>query len=154
MSRAAAAAAGVFLTSCIGDRLSTSPTPRPSFGATPAGVDTRWPIKHVVYLMLENRSFDNLFGRYPGARGTSTGMRSGIEVPLIQCPEWLPGDLPHDLASWEIAFNDGGMDGFAFGEYGRYFAYSQFDRADVPNYFGWADEFVLCDNVFASVAGP
>lgn len=154
MSRSAAAAAGVFVTSCIGDRLSTSPTPRPSFGVTPVGIDTRWPIKHVVYLMLENRSFDNLFGRYPGARGTSTGMRSGVEVPLISCPEWLPGDLPHDLASWEIAFNDGGMDGFAFGEYGRYFAYSQFDRADVPNYFGWADEFVLCDNVFASVAGP
>jgi phospholipase C len=154
MSRSAAAAAGVFLTSCIGDRLSTSPTPRPPFGATPAGVDTRWPIKHVVYLMLENRSFDNLFGRYPRARGRTTGIRSGVEVPLIHCPEWLPGDLPHDLDSWRIAFNGGGMDGFAFGQYGRYFAYSQFDRADVPNYFGWADEFVLCDNVFASVAGP
>ncbi len=154
MSRSAAAAAGVLLTSCIGDRLSTSPTPRPSFGATPAGVETRWPIKHVVYLMLENRSFDNLFGRYPRARGRTTGIRSGVEVPLIRCPEWLPGDLPHDLDSWRIAFNGGRMDGFAFGQYGRYFAYSQFDRADVPNYFTWADEFVLCDNVFASVAGP
>ena len=39
--------------------------------------------------------------------------------------------------------NGGKMDGFAIGEYGPYFAYSQFDRPDVPNYFRWADEFVL-----------
>jgi phospholipase C len=154
MSRSAAAAAGVFLSSCFGERLSTSPTPRPSFGATPAAVETRWPIKHVVYVMLENRSFDNLFGRFPAANGTRTGIRSGAEVPLIRCPEWLPGDLPHDLAAWLLSYNGGRMDGFAMGEYGPYFAYSQFERADVPNYFHWADEYVLCDNVFASVAGP
>ena len=50
--------------------------------------------------------------------------------------------------------NDGKMDGFAIGEYGPSFAYSQFDRPDVPSYFQWADEYVLCDNFFASVAGP
>jgi phospholipase C len=154
MSRSAAAAAGVFLSSCFGERLSTAPTPRPSFGAVAGEVETRWPIKRVLYLMLENRSFDNLFGRYPGARGTRTGTRLGSEVPLVRCPEWLPGDLPHDLAAWLLSHNGGRMDGFAIGEYGPDFAYSQFDREDVPNYFHWADEYALCDNVFASVAGP
>jgi phospholipase C len=156
MSRSAAAAAGFFVTSCIGERLSTSPEPRPSFSATstPAAVPTRWPVDRVVYLMLENRSFDNIFGRYPGANGTRTGVRWGEEVRLRRCPEWLPGDLPHDTASWHAMHNGGKMDGFAIGEYGPYFAYSQFDRPDVPNYFRWADEFVLCDNFFASVAGP
>jgi phospholipase C len=154
MSRSAAAAAGVFLSSCFGERLSTAPTPRPSFGPVAGEVETRWPIKRVLYLMLENRSFDNLFGRYPGARGTRTGVRFGSEVPLVRCPEWLPGDLPHDLAAWLLSHNGGRMDGFAIGDYGPYFAYSQFDREDVPNYFHWADEYALCDNVFASVAGP
>lgn len=154
MSRSAAAAAGIFLSSCFGERVATAPTPRPSFGPVAKEVETRWPIKRVLYLMLENRSFDNLFGRYPGATGTRTGIRSGVEVPLIRCPEWLPGDLPHDLAAWLLSHNGGRMDGFGIGDYGRYFAYSQFDREDVPNYFAWADEYVLCDNVFASVAGP
>jgi phospholipase C len=103
---------------------------------------------------MENRSFDNLFGRYPGANGVRTGVRDGAEVPLIHCPEWLPGDLPHDTSAWHDSYNEGAMDGFALGEYGPYFAYSQFGRRDIPNYFTWADRFVLCDNFFASVAGP
>ena len=155
MSASAATAAGVFVTSCIGERLSTSPEPRPTFSPTPPpALETRWPIDRVVYLMLENRSFDNLFGRFPGANGTRTGVRWGQEVPLQRCPEWLPGDLPHDTASWHVSYNDGKMDGFAIGEFGPYFAYSQFDRPDVPNYFHWAEDYVLCDNFFASVAGP
>jgi phospholipase C len=155
MTRSAAAAAGVFLSSCFGDKMSTTPTPRPTFSATPAAeIETRWPIKHVIYLMLENRSFDNLFGRFPGARGTTTGIRYGNDVPLIRCPEWLPGDLPHDRAAWDLCYNDGAMDGFAIGPYGIYYAYSQFHRDDVPNYYGWAEDFVLNDHTFASVAGP
>jgi phospholipase C len=46
------------------------------------------------------------------------------------------------------------MDGFALGRFGPHYAYSQFNRHDIPNYFHWADEFVLGDNFFASVAGP
>jgi phospholipase C len=154
MSRSAAAAAGLFLSSCFVDKVSTTPSPRPTFGAPLDTIDTRWPIDRVVYLMLENRSFDNLFGRFPGVDGATTGVRLGQEVPLGRCPEWLPGDLPHDLSSWEACYHQGAMDGFAIGEFGPYFAYSQFGRADVPNYYHWAREFVLGDNFFASVAGP
>ncbi len=154
LSRSAAAAAGLFLSSCFGAKVSTSPRPRPSFGSSPGSHETRWPIDRIVYLMLENRSFDNLFGRFPGAEGTRVGVRLGQEVPLIRCPEWLPGDLAHDTSSWQASFNDGRMDGFAIGDFGPYFAYSQFAPQDVPNYYAWAKEFVLCDNFFASVAGP
>jgi phospholipase C len=154
MSRSAAAAAGLFLSSCFGDRVATAPTPRPSYGPVPARVQTRWPIKRVLYLMLENRSFDNMFGRFPGANGATVGVRWGREVPLIRCPEWLPGDLPHSLAAWNASYNGGRMDGFAIGEYGPYFAYSQFTRRDIPNYYAWAEDYVLNDHTFASVAGP
>jgi phospholipase C len=154
MSRSAAAAAGVFLSACTGSRLSTNPTPRPTFGTDPLLVDTRWPIKRVVYVMLENRSFDNLFGRFPGANGASSGVRWGSEVPLVDCPEWLPGDLPHDLTAWLDAYNRGLMDGFAQGEYGPYYSYSSFPDHEIPTWFHWAENYVLCDNFFASAAGP
>jgi phospholipase C len=51
-------------------------------------------------------------------------------------------------------YRGGAMDGFAIGDYGPYYAYSQFAPADLPSYYTWARRFVLCDNVFASVAGP
>jgi phospholipase C len=154
MTRSAAAAAGVFLSSCTGARMSTAPRPRPTFGLSPEAIDTRWPIKRVVYLMLENRSFDNLFGRFPGVNGATTGVQLGAETPLVHCPEWLPGDLPHDLAAWVSCHNGGEMDGFAQGTYGPYYAYSQFDREDIPTYWHWAENYVLSDNFFASASGP
>ena len=35
--------------------------------ATPT-IDTATPIKRVIYVMLENRSFNNVFGGFPGVR--------------------------------------------------------------------------------------
>ena len=154
MSRSAAAAAGLFLSSCFGGRVSTSPQPRPTYGGPVHKLDTKWPIDHVIYLMMENRSFDNLFGRFPGAEGTRTGLMRGQEVALRHCTEWLPGDLPHERADWLACYDDGRMDGFAIGPFGADFAYSQFNGADIPNYYHWAKEFVLGDHFFASVAGP
>ena len=155
MSRSAATAAGVFLSSCTGSRLSTAPTPRPTFAATPAAeIETRWPIKHVVYLMLENRSFDNLFGRFPGADGDDRGGPGRPGGPPRALSRVAAGDLSHTTDAWNACYRDGQMDGFALGEFGPYFAYSQFDRHDVPNYYAWAQDFVLSDHTFASVPGP
>ena len=43
---------------------------------------TRWPIKHVIFIIKENRSFDQLFGRFPGANGARFGYDHGKRVPL------------------------------------------------------------------------
>ena len=60
-----------------------SPTgPVADAGAAVAAIDTRWPIKRVVYLMLENRSFDHVFGSFPGVDGATVGNLHGKEVPL------------------------------------------------------------------------
>ena len=142
------AVAGATLFSCTGGRRI------PKVGDVISAVDTRWPIKRVVYLMLENRSFDNIFGKYVGANGATEGVNLGAEVPLVRCTEWLPGDLPHDRAAALNCLNNGRLDGFATGIYGPAFAYSQFDRHQLPNYWSWADEYVLADNFFASALGP
>jgi phospholipase C len=157
MEWSASAAGAVFLASCTGGprpRAPGRPSPRPIFGVRPETLETRWPIKRVVYLMLENRSFDNLFGRFPGADGVTVGVRGGREVPLEHCPEWLPGDLPHDYKAALLGLNGGKMDGFSQGEFGKLYAYSQFDPQDIPNYWYWAKNYVLSDNFFASVLGP
>lgn len=144
----AMAVAGGVLFSCTGGKV----IPRVSPPAT--GIDTRWPIKRVLYVMMENRSFDNLFGTFPGVNGATVGVKWGEETPLIRCPDWLPGDLPHDRAAALNCLNQGKLDGFAGGAYGDPWSYSQFQEGQLPNYWFWAKEYALSDNFFASALGP
>jgi phospholipase C len=121
----------------------------------PVRVDTRWPIKHVVYVMLENRSFNHLFGAFPGVRdGTSVGIVDGKEVPLITAPEWMPADLPHDRAAAVNDVHGGSMDGFGAYDPGDVpavkYAMSLHQRDTMANWWHWAENFVLCDRFFAS----
>ncbi len=126
---------------------------RPVTDRTPT-IETRWPIKRVVYIMLENRSFDCLFGTFPGANGATVGVSYGKEVPLIDCPDWLPGDLSHDHAAALNCLDGGKLDGFGTGIYGPIYGYSQLHEPQIPNYWAWARQFVLADNFFASALGP
>jgi phospholipase C len=138
------------------DRLLTrgsglSPVPSPY----PTAVDTRWPIKRVVYVMLENRSFNHMFAGYPGARNTSrVGLIDNKEVPLVPAPEWLPADLPHDRSAALHDVNGGKMDGFGMFSPGDVpavkYALSYQERDAVANWWHWAGNFVLCDHFFAS----
>jgi phospholipase C len=148
LQKTAMAVAGGVLFACTGGRkvpVIDDPSP---------GLQTRWPIKRVIYLMLENRSFNNLFGRFPGVRGTMVGVEHGEEKRLIRCPEWLPGDLPHDQAAHRFSVNGGAMDGFGTGMYGSVYGYSVFDEDQIPNYWHWAREYAISENFFASAAGP
>lgn len=148
LRRSAYTVAGATLFSCTGGRVIPKlddPTP---------AIDTRTPIKRVVYVMLENRSFNNLFGAFPGVRGTTVGADLGKEKPLMRCPDWLPGDLPHDRVAAISSINAGAMDGFGLGIYGSTYAYTQFDPDQIPNYWLWAKEYALSDNFFASANGP
>jgi phospholipase C len=135
---------------------SPSTTPRTSAdGSVDASrISTRWPIKHVVFVIKENRTYDHLFGRFPGGRGVTVGMQDGARRPLSPGTDHrLPGDLPHCYVCAIQAWNRGAMDGFHQGRYADW-AYTQLRRAQLPNYWRWAEEFVLFDNFFASAHGP
>src|SRR5437660_10311001 len=112
LTRSAMAVAGATLASCTGG------SPVPHLGDNVAKIDTQWPIKRVVYLMMENRSYDNLFGRFPRGNGATVGVRDGREVPLGRCPQWRPGDLQHDYVAAVNFLNGGRLDGFSEGIYG------------------------------------
>jgi Phosphoesterase family len=44
-------------------------------------------IKHIVFIVKENRTFDNYFGTFPGANGATSGMIStGEVIPLGHAP--------------------------------------------------------------------
>ena len=53
---------------------------KPSSGPDAAGGDltqARAHIKHIVFLIKENRTFDTMFGRFPGAAGARYGRLCG-----------------------------------------------------------------------------
>jgi phospholipase C len=117
------------------------------------------PIQHVVFIIKENRSFDNMFGTYPGADGATQGkMSNGTVIQLQHTPDMTPHDFDH---TWYSALNsiDGGkMDRFDLDPLasvdGDLLAYSQLNQTDIPNYFAYAQNFVLADHAFSSLHGP
>jgi phospholipase C len=105
-------------------------------------------IKHIVFLIKENRTFDNMFGTYPGADGATEGTTcDGRTVPLGRAVDREP-DFGHSFTDGINAVNGGQMNCFAEGGYVTY------RRADIPNYWAYADRFVLADRFFSSVYGP
>jgi phospholipase C len=142
-------------TAACTDTPEREPTPTGSRSAAmPAGHN---PIEHVVFIIKENRTFDHYFGRYPEAEGTRVGeLSNGERITLRDAPDIQPFDLGHDFQSGLIGVNGGEMNGFdkipLNGD--SLAAYTQFRRATLPNYFKYADEFVLGDHMFSSMYGP
>jgi phospholipase C len=136
------------------------PFPPMRMGTRPEPVDadafrTRWPIKHVVFIIKENRTFDQLFGRFPGADGVTVGDDRGTPRPLARALDRLPADINHCYECALQAWDGGKMDGFAtISEPARMWAYTQYRPDQIPNLWHWASEFVLGDNFFASAVGP
>jgi len=96
---------------------------------------TTTPIKHVVVIMMENRTFDTLFGRFPGA--------NGVTLPRASNP--LEGDNDHTAPAALAAIDGGKMDGFLPWEE------VQYTQQDIPNYWAYAQQFGLSDNFFTDV---
>jgi len=148
-------------------------SPEPSYQrAVTAGIHR---IKHVIVIMQENRSFDSYFGTFPGADGIpmSDG-RPTVCVPdpaLSRCvPPWHDRSMvnaggPHSAHNARADINDGRMDGFMLQQYrAAAGCRSSFDpvcrgvrrkdvmgyhtAAEIPNYWTYAKDFVLQDNLF------
>jgi phospholipase C len=132
------------------------PQTQSSPDSPPAGLKK---IKHVVFIIKENRSFDHYFGRFPGADGARTGVIStGQKIALWRAADIMPHDTDH---TYEGAINgmDGGkMDRFDLNyntsENADFLGYTQMYPEDIPNYWTYAQNFVLADRMFQSTNGP
>ncbi|MHB1863169.1 MAG: alkaline phosphatase family protein [Gemmatimonadaceae bacterium] len=136
-------------------------------------------IKHIVWIMQENRSFDSYFGTFPGADGIP--MRDGVPTICVNDPSTGRCIRPyHDTSDKNIggphgqtdAIRDvdaGKMDGFVAEAEGRRRGCSAFDDpncagqgatdvmgyhtdSEIPNYWAYAKHFVLQDHLFESNA--
>jgi phospholipase C len=116
-------------------------------------------IKHVVIIVQENRSFDNLFSGYPGAAAAVSGiMHTGARVPLHVTS--LRGvDIWHNWTNAMTAWNNGQMNGFDLnpltsgGQAGTY-PYAYISRRLVAPYWTMAHQYVLADHMFPTMFGP
>jgi phospholipase C len=147
-------------------------------GAAATGIQK---IKHVIVVMMENRSFDSYFGAYPGAAGIP--MQNGVptvcnpnpstgtcDKPYVDHNDVMQGG-PHGDVSSKADVDGGKMDGFvrnAVNAKANCVVYATPDCADgpvnatdvmgyhvasdIPNYWSYAKNFVLQDHMFESVA--
>lgn len=134
-----------------------------AFGSGTPRTETSCPtgcglIKHVVFLVKENRSFDNLFGRLPGVDGKRKARRGTQAYPMPPSPDRMKADIFHNTWWSFVAVDHGRMDKFyqqpdAF-QNGLDVADSQFRRKQIPNYWTYAQTYSLADHFFATMMGP
>ncbi|WP_243062027.1 phospholipase C [Humibacter sp. RRB41] len=139
-------------------------------------------IKHVVYVMMENRSFDHYFGTYPGARGFSDpkALRLANGRTVFQQPDPANPDgylepyhmstlstgaaavpsLSHDWRDQHASWNNGAMDSWmtthlaSDGDINGSFTMGYYTREDIPFHWALAESFTLLDAYHCSVMGP
>lgn len=132
----------------------SQPSARP--GGTPT-CRSSCGIKHIVIIVRENHSFDNLFGRFPGAQGTTVARIGGRLVPLRKTPDHLASDLGHSGSQALAAIDRGKMDGFSREkdavQNGVSVADSQYTGQQVANYWKYARRYSLADHFFSTVLG-
>jgi phospholipase C len=86
--------------------------------------------------MMENHTFDNFFGRFPGANGV-------IET---RAPDPIHGDFGHGAGAALAAIDGGRMDQFPER------SHIQYTQSDIPNSWTYAQQYGLGDNFFSSIA--
>ncbi len=161
-ARCAVVLLAVFLASCGG--LSPNPnSPTNSNGPNDPPAPTapvtypRSPVKHLIVLVLQNRSFDHLFGLFPGANGIQPGMpgysqtdSAGKTVTPFALSALDTSDLPHGYSEYLRVWDNGLMDKFAYYNTDLAMGYYNGSMAGVSLLWKWAQQYALADNFFAS----
>jgi phospholipase C len=139
-------------------------------------------VKHLVFLMQENRSFDHYFGTFPGVRGffdpsaiTLPTGRSVFQQPDPANPDGylepfhmstittgaaaIP-NLSHawqvQHASWDFGRMDGWLQAHTAADSPTVGPYTMgyHTREDIPFHWALAEAFTVLDNYHCSVLGP
>jgi phospholipase C len=152
--------------------------PRPSGAVAIADVSIH-KIRHVVMIVQENRSFDSYFGTYPGVDGIPAGggrftvclpdpATGGCDRPFHD-PSVVNGGGPHGGGAVAADVDGGRMDGFVAesetpggrgcggfagvcSSLSRSDVMGYHDAREIPNYWAYAEHFVLDDHMFQSDA--
>lgn len=113
------------------------------------------PIEHIVVIMQENRTVDNLFHGFPGADTASSGLSNGIEIPLTPLSLADGRDFDHTHTRWWRSWNNGKMDGFAQAHLSPpTLPYSYVPLSEIGPYWTLASQYTMGDRMFQSNTGP
>lgn len=133
---------------------SPTPTPDPSPAPTPSSAT----IKNIIVVVMQNRSFDNLFGEFPLANGvTPTGAgfsqqdAAGKTVTPFVLTDLATADFSHTRGPLQLSWDNGLMDKFAKTNGDN--TMGHYDASTMSVLWGWAQQFALADNFFPSVMG-
>ena len=134
------------LTACTGsdepgEGCGVSP-PRRKASSTPAH-----PSQKVVFIVKENRTFDNMFGRFPGADGARHGFfHDGTRVPLTRRARTSIRTTSATISSRAWSSSTGAeMNGFDLIPGGREpLGFTQYHREDIPNYWRYRGNLRTC----------
>jgi phospholipase C len=130
-----------------------SPAPTPQ---TPRGH-----LRHVVVIVQENRSFDNLFHAFPGADTVDIGQSSQGPIPLRPMSLAAPYEIGHEHPGALLAVDGGKMDGFLEESVVPHVGttappnaeYVYVPRREVTAYWRMARAGVLADRFFSQLDG-
>ena len=146
-----AAVVAVFVASCSQQQAAAPPPPVP-VEQPPVKLG---PIKHIVIIVQENRSFDNMFNGFPGADTAQSGRtHDGTTIPLRQLGLGDKYDIFHGRPEFEEAYDHGKNDGFDLegmpsGAPPDYM-YAYVQQSEVQAYWTLAQTYVLADRMFQS----
>lgn len=159
--------AAFLITACSSGALSTNSGPGTSpvipVGPTTAPVAPLGKyIKHVVLIVQENRSFDNIFANFPGTGVVKGGYTSTHTFCKLHEITFGGGDINHDYATAIANWDHGKMDGFDLNHHGTTgtgaplgcYAYAYIQHSLVKPYWEMASKYTLADRMFETEFGP
>ena len=121
-------------------------------------------IRHIVFIVQENRSVDNLFNGFPGADTVRSGLNSsGQTVPLQPIDMTAPYDLDHSHHGFTTEYAGGAMNGFdRVGSSActtgcppqNVRAYGYVPQSEVQPYWTMAQQYAFADRMFQTNQGP
>lgn len=123
------------------------------------------PIKHVVVIFQENRSFDEVLGMFcqnhPGRCDGYVGpvrLADGSIVPMTQSPDIVTPDPPHNVATQRTVIHGGKMDGWSSVPgcvaNGVNICLTYYTEAQVPALTTLANQYVVSDRTFSLNDSP
>jgi phospholipase C len=152
-------AAAPIVAACNGGASSAVPG---SVGLQERSASSSTPISHIVVIVQENRTFNDLFATFPGTDGTTTGkMRTGsgkgaktVPIALKEVALESPTTLRHTYKGYKVAYRDGHMDAFNLipyqttGKPEGTAPYEYVNPQDVHSYWDIATYYAIADHMF------
>jgi phospholipase C len=115
-------------------------------------------IEHVVWVMMENRSFDHLLGWLPDADGRQAGLRypdrAGVRHPTYHLTTTQGCDHPdpdHSYEGGRVELDGGRCDGWLRAGQNDLYAIGYYTRSDLPFLGQAALDWTACDRYFAAI---